>query len=91
MTALEQLQQDVTDLNGKIDAMQIVIDQEQADIAALLANNAQVVTDLNAQIAALNEQIANGATPAQLTAISTELATIAAKVDAASTDVAGTV
>ncbi len=91
MATIDELKTKVTDLDAKVDSLQSQVDAEQADIAALLATNATVVSDLNAQIAALQEQIANGATPEQLQEVADGLTAIAAKVDAASADVSSTI
>jgi hypothetical protein len=91
MALIDDLTAQVADLSTKTDLLQTTLDAEQLAIAELLATNAQVVTDPNAHIVALNEQISNGATPEQLQAIVDGLTTISAKVDAASEDVASTV
>lgn len=91
MALIDDLKAQNTEFAIKIDALQVTVDAEQADIAALLAVNAQVVSDLNDQIAVLQDQIANGATPAQLQELIDANAAIIAKIDAASADVAGTV
>ena len=57
------------EVTGKITALQTALDNEQAQIQA-------AIDGLTAQVAALNEQIANGATPDQLQAISDSLTAI---------------
>lgn len=78
---LSALQAQVTALNEKADNLQAAIDADQEADAA-------IVVALKDQIATLEAQIANGATPEQLTALKDTLAGIASKLDASAADVA---
>ena len=90
MASLQEALDKANELSTKVDELQATIDAEQADIAALQANNAQVVSDLNAQIAALQAIIdANPGVDAQ-PVIDSLTATID-KINAASADVSSTV
>lgn len=80
----------VQELSDKVDSLQATVDSEQADIQALLATNAQVVTDLNAQIAALQAIIDAGG-GADTQPIIDAMQAVVSKVEAASADVASTV
>jgi uncharacterized membrane-anchored protein YhcB (DUF1043 family) len=91
MSLIDDLKAQNTILGEKVDSLQAAVDAEQADIAALLATNAQVVSDLTAQNALLQQQLADGATPAQIQEIIDSNAAIIAKIDAASADVSSTV
>ncbi len=91
MALIDDLNGQIAELSTKADALQATVDSEQADIKALLDTNAQVVTDLNTEIASLKEQLANGATPEQLQASIDGITAVAAKIQAASDDVASTV
>lgn len=77
---LDQLNQKVTELEGKVDTLQTAIDADQA-------SDAQVVAALKDEIATLQGQLANGATPEELAALSSRLQGIAAKVEASTSDV----
>lgn len=85
------LQAKIDELSGKVDSMQQTIDSEQSDIAALLATNAQVVSDLTAQRDALQAIIDAGGTGVDLQPQIDSINAVIAKVDAASADVASTV
>jgi phage shock protein A len=91
MALIDDLKAKVTTLETQVTELQASVDAEQTQIAELLATNAQVVTDLNAQIAVLNEQIANGATPEQLQEVSNSLTTISDSINTTKTDLEGTV
>jgi uncharacterized membrane-anchored protein YhcB (DUF1043 family) len=91
MALIDDLKAQNTALSTKVDEMQATIDAEQNDIAALLAINAQVVTDLTAQNEALTQQLAAGATPAQLQEVIDSNNAIITKIDAAKADIESTV
>lgn len=91
MSQLDDLKAKVSELDTKATTLQQTVDAEQEQIQALLTTNAEVVTGLNQQIATLQDQIANGATPEQLQEVATSLTAISEKIDAASADVASTV
>jgi len=70
------------ELNDKVTELAATVDAEQAQIAELLATNAGVIVDLNTQITALTEQLANAATPEALQSILDGLNAIKADVEA---------
>lgn len=88
-----QIKQQVADLNAKVTALQASVDAEQESINALLATNAQVVTDLNAEIARLNAIIAAGGTvtPEDLQLISDGIQTAMDQLATTQADLEGTV
>lgn len=86
-----QIKQQVTDLKSQVVTLQESVDAEQVQIQALLDSNAQVVTDLNAQIAALQAQLAGSPTPEDLAAISAGLTEIANSIVTTKEDIEGTV
>lgn len=69
------------ELNDKVTELQASVDAEQAQIAALLATNAQVIVDLNAQITALQEQLAGAVTPEAIQGVIDGLNAIKADVE----------
>lgn len=93
MATIEELNTQVADLNAKADALQVSLDAEQEQLAALLATNAQVVTDLNTRIAELQAIIDAGgsATPEQLQALSDGIKTATDKLDTTKADLEGSV
>lgn len=72
------------DLQAKVAELQTSVDAEQQQINDLLAQNAAVITGLNEQIAALQAQLATGATAEQLQGVIDGL-------NAIKTDIEGTV
>lgn len=88
-----QIKQQVIDLNTKVDSLQTKVDAEQETINALFATNAQVVTDLNAEIARLRAIIDAGGTvtPEDLQTISDGIQTAADKLATTEADIEGTV
>lgn len=91
MALIDDLQTQVTTLQGQATDLQASLDAEQAQIQQLLDSNASVVTDLNNQITALKEQIANGATPEQLQTLADGLTVVANSLATTKTDLEGTV
>lgn len=90
MGQLEEINEKVSGLENQVAALQVTVDNDQAsDAAVVLALNAQNA-DLQAQIVALNEQIANGATPEQLAEISTRLSGVSESIAATALDVQNT-
>lgn len=79
------------ELNAKVDELQATIDAEQADIQNLVANNAQVVTDLTAQRDALQAQVDAGTAAAEFQPVIDAMNASIEKINAASTDVSSTV
>lgn len=86
-----QVKQQIADLKAQVATLQESVDAEQLQIQALLDSNAQVVTDLNAQIAALQAQLAGSMTPEDLAAISTSLSEIVGSIVTTKEDIEGTV
>jgi hypothetical protein len=88
-----QIKQQVADLNTKVDALQASVDAEQATIQGLLDTNAQVVTDLNAEITRLNGIIAAGGTvtPEDLQIISDGIQAATDKIATTQADIESTV
>lgn len=91
MALIDDLKAKQVELETKIDGLQTSLDTEQAQIAALLETNAQVVTDLNTQIATLQAQIAAGATPEQLQEVINGFTAISEKLTTTQSDLEGTV
>lgn len=91
MALIDDLKLKVTDLETKVADLQTSVDNEQAQIAELLATNAQVITDLNTQIATLQAQVAAGATPEQIQELINGITTIIGNLDTTKTDLEGTV
>lgn len=91
MALIDDLKTQVADLKQQTADLQASVDLEQSQIASLLETNAQVVTDLNAQIAALQEQVANGATPEALQEVIAELTTVKDSIATTKGDIEGTV
>ena len=67
----------LAELTDKLNELQAALDNEQAQVQS-------AIDGLTAQIAALNEQIANGASPEQLTEV-------VAKIEAIKNDLEGTI
>lgn len=91
MALIDDLKTQVSDLKQGQTDLQATVDAEQAQIAALLETNAQVVSDLNAQIAVLQAQVANGASPEQLTEVITSLTEMKDSLATTKADIEGTV
>lgn len=91
MAAIDDLKTQVANLQTQTTDLQTALDAEQAQIAALLETNAGVVTDLNNQIATLQQQIANGATAEQLQEVANSLTAISNNIATTRTDLEGTV
>ncbi len=91
MSALEDLQAQVATLKTQATNLQTSLDAEQQQIADLLASNAAVVTDLNNQIAALNQQIADGATAAQLQEVTSGISETVTQLATTQSDLENTV
>ena len=91
MSQNEELQKKQLEVSAKVDTLQETVDATQAKIAALLENNATVVSDLKDQNEALKLQLEDSLTPEQLQAIIDANDAIIAKIDAASADVASTI
>jgi len=72
----------IKDLQDKVTELQATVDAEQAQIAELLAANAGVIVDLTTQITALQEQLANAATPEAIQGVIDGLNAIKADVEA---------
>lgn len=90
MGQLEEINEKVSGLESQVAQLQVTVDNDQAsDAAVVLALNAQNA-DLQAQIVALNEQIANGATPEQLAEISARLSGVSESIAATALDVQNT-
>lgn len=79
-----ELMATIQELNDKVDQLQVALDAEQAEIAAILTKNSEVIAQLEAVVVTLQDTIANSATPEQLQAVSD-------KIDAAIADLQGTV
>jgi septal ring factor EnvC (AmiA/AmiB activator) len=86
-----QIKQQVADLKAQVATLQSSVDAEQAAIQSLLDSNAQVVTDLNTQITALQAQLAGSPTPEDLQAISDGLTEVANSIVTTKEDIEGTV
>ena len=91
MSQLEELQSSVSNLTASVQTLQEKVDQEQAQIAALLETNTATVAALEAQIQVLNDQLANGISAEQIQAAINSLNDTKLMIDAASADVASTV
>lgn len=91
MALIDDLKTQVSNLQTQVAEFQTALDAEQAQVQSLLDNNAAVVTDLNNQIAALNAQIAAGATPEQLQELANGITTIADNLATTKADLEGTV
>ena len=91
MAQLEELQSSVSNLTASVQTLQDKVDQEQAQIAALLETNTAAVAALEAQIQVLNEQLATGISLEQIQAAINSLNETKLMIDAASADVASTV
>jgi chromosome segregation ATPase len=91
MAQIDDLKTQVADLKQQTADLQTSVDAEQAQIAALLETNAQVVTDLNTQIAALQEQIANSPTPEALNEVIAGLTEVKDSLATTKADLEGTV
>ena len=87
----EDLQASVATLTTKVDELQVTVDAEQEQIAALLATNATVVADLTTQVANL-QSIIDGSVGGEVAAtVLTAVQEAIAKLDATKSDVEGTV
>lgn len=91
MAAIDELKEKVTGLETQVTDLQTTVNAEQEAIAALLASNAQVVTDLNTQIATLQAQVAAGASPEQIQEVINGIATISSNITTTKEDIEGTV
>lgn len=89
MATQQDLQNKIDELIGQVDVLQQKVDAEQADVAALLSTNAQVVSDLTAERDALQAIVDAGG--ADLQPSIDKINAVIAKVEAASTDVESTV
>jgi len=91
MSKIDELNDQVAALKTQVADLQAAVDAEQQQIEQLLNQNAAVVTDLNNQITILNEQLAQGATPEQLSALSSSLNDIKESIATTKADIEGTV
>jgi chromosome segregation ATPase len=91
MALIDDLKTQVADLKHQTTDLQASVDAEQAQIQALLDSNAQVVTDLNTQIATLQAQVAAGATPEQLQVVIDGLTSVKDSISTTKADIEGTV
>ena len=91
MALIDELKTKITGLEGQVTELQTTVNEEQTQIAALLESNAQVVTNLNTQIATLTAQVAAGATPEQIQEVINSITTIAEGIATTKTDIEGTV
>lgn len=91
MALIDDLKTQVTGLQTQVADLQSTVDAEQAQIAALLETNAGVVTDLNNQIVALQQQIANGATAEQLQEVINSLTNVTGSLATTKADIENTV
>lgn len=91
MAAIDDLKTQVTNLQTQVTDLQSALDAEQTQIQGLLDTNAAVVTGLNAQIATLQEQLANGATAEQIAEIASSLTAISGNIATTKADLEGTV
>lgn len=76
MSAIDDLKTKAENLQTQVNDLQTSLDNEQAQVQQLLDTNAAVVTDLNNQITALKEQLANGATAEQIAGVADTLTSI---------------
>src|ERR1044072_5626269 len=91
MAAIDDLKTQVGSLQTQVTDLQTALDNEQAQIQQLLDTNAGVVNDLNAQIATLQQQLANGATPEQIADVAAQLTSISNSLATTRTDLESTV
>ena len=86
----EDLTAKVAELSTKVDTLQTAVDTEQEQIAALLATNAAVVTELNTQISNL-QSIIDGSVGGEVAAtVLTSVQESIAKLEAAQADLEAT-
>jgi predicted nucleic acid-binding Zn-ribbon protein len=79
------------ELSDKVDALQATIDAEQTDIQNLVANNAQVISDLTKQRDDLQAIVDAGGQAADFQPVIDAMDSTIAKVQSANDDVATTV
>jgi chromosome segregation ATPase len=91
MGQLDDLKNESAALKEQVTALQASVDTEQAQIAALLATNAGVVNGLNAQIAALEAQLANSVDPTALQSVIDEMKATREGIAITKADIEGTV
>lgn len=91
MALIDDLKAQITGLQTQATELQTTLDAEQEQIAALIATNASVVTDLNNQIATLTEQLAGSANPTQLQEVIDGIIAIRDSLTTTKTDLEGTV
>jgi peptidoglycan hydrolase CwlO-like protein len=91
MALIDELNAKVASLQTQVTELQTTIDTEQAQIQQLIDTNAQVVTDLNNQKQALEQQLANSGSPEQLQAVINSIDTIANSLTTSKTDLENTV
>jgi hypothetical protein len=77
----------IDDLKAQLATLQTSVDAEQAQIQALLDASTVTVEALKAQIAILEEQLASGATPAQIQEVIDALKVIQADIESTVADV----
>ena len=91
MGQLDDLKAESAALKEQVTALQTSVDNEQAQIQALLDTNASVVTGLNEQIAALEAQVANAVDPTALQSVIDDLKTTRESIATTKADSEGTV
>lgn len=91
MQELDQLKEQVGILNTKADQLQTSLDAEQAQVKALLDNNASVQQELNNKINDLTTQLNNAAKPEDILAVVNDVKAISDKIDTTRVDLEGTI
>jgi len=91
MASIQELQDQVTALDANVTTLQEKVDAEQAQIQALLDTNAAVVSDLNAQIANLEDLLSQAATPEQIQGVIESVTATRDRVIAITQDVSDTI
>jgi ABC-type transporter Mla subunit MlaD len=84
LMSLQTLSKEVGELRTQVTDLKAAIDTEQQQVG-------EAVDRLNATIATLQDQIANGATPAQLEAVAAEIIAVRNDLTAAKEDLASTI
>ena len=80
LTNQETIMSKIDDVNAKLAEVKDLVAQDEANEEAGDAADAATIADRNARIAELEQQIADGATGAQLDAINNELDAIKASI-----------
>jgi len=91
MGITEDLKAKTEELSAKVDELQVKVDAEQEQIAALLATNAQVVSDLNAQVVDLQGQLSASVGAEAATEVINNLQVTIDKLATTEADLEGTV